>query len=74
MVRELLRNAAEKLKESETPMLDARVLLASAMEKENAAMIFDYPNEKQLSLFNSYIEKSASGMPVAYILGEKEFM
>jgi len=74
MVRELLRNAAEKLKESETPMLDARVLLASAMEKENAAMIFDYPNEKQLSLFNSYIEKRASGMPVAYILGEKEFM
>ena len=74
MVRELLKNAAEKLTKSESPMLDARVLLAKAMKKENAALIFEYPNEKEISLFNSFIEKRASGIPVAYILGEKEFM
>ncbi len=74
MVRELLKEAAQKLRKSDSPMLDARVLLAKAMEKENAALIFDMPNENQLALFNEYIEKRASGIPVAYILGEKEFM
>lgn len=74
MVRELLRNAAAKLNSSETPMLDARVLLAKAMNRENAALIFEYPDERELALFNSFIEKRASGLPVAYIIGEKEFM
>lgn len=74
MVRELLSRAAARLSKSETPMLDARVLLAKAMEKENAALIFEEPDEKQLALFNEYIQKRATGMPVAYILGEKEFM
>lgn len=74
MVSKLLKEAAEKLKKSESPMLDARVLLAKAMDRENSALIFDMPDEKQLALFNEYIKKRASGMPVAYILGEKEFM
>lgn len=74
MVRKLLKDAADRLKKSDTPMLDARVLLASAMGKADAALIFNMPDENELALFNSYIEKRESGMPVAYILGEKEFM
>lgn len=74
MVRRLLKDAAQKLLGSESPMLDARVLLAAAMNKSDAALIFEYPDEKQLTLFNEYIEKRAEGTPVAYILGEKEFM
>ena len=74
MVRQLLKDAAKKLINSEEPILDARVLLAAAMNKNDAALIFDYPDGMQLQLFNSYIEKRASGIPVAYILGEKEFM
>ena len=74
MVRELLKEAAQRLSKSESPMLDARVLLAKAMKKENAALIFDMPDKEQLALFNKYIEKRAGGIPVAYILGEKEFM
>ncbi len=74
MVRDLLKNAAEKLSESDSPMLDARVLLAAAMGKRDAALIFEYPKEDELALFNEYIEKRAEGIPVAYILGEKEFM
>jgi len=74
MVRNLLKEAAQKLSESESPMLDARVLLAAAMGKKDAALIFDMPDNAQLSLFNEYIEKRAEGIPVAYILGEKEFM
>lgn len=74
MVRELLSNAASQLKNSDTPMLDARVLLAKAMGKTNAALIFDMPSAEEVSVFNSFIEKRKAGMPVAYILGEKEFM
>ena len=74
MVRELLNNAAKKLASSETPLLDARVLLAKAMNRENAALIFDLPDDIQKKAFDTYIEQRAKGMPVAYILGEKEFM
>ena len=74
MVRELLNDAAKKLSGSETPLLDARVLLAKAMNKENAALIFESPDDVQKEAFNSYIEQRAKGVPVAYILGEKEFM
>lgn len=74
MVRELLNNAAKKLSFSETPLLDARILLAKAMNKENAALIFEEPDDVQKNTFNTYIEQRAKGVPVAYILGEKEFM
>lgn len=74
MVRELLKNAAMRLTNSETPMLDARVLLAKAMGIENAAMIFNPPNKMQIKTFEEYISRRQKGEPVAYILGEKEFM
>lgn len=74
MVRELLKNASERLSGSETPLLDARVLLAKAMNKQNASMIFSEPTEEELSIFESFIKKRQQGIPVAYILGEKEFM
>ena len=74
MVRELLKKAAEELSASDSPMLDAGVLLASVMNKSNAALIFDMPTEEEMKLFREYIEKRKQGVPVAYILGEKEFM
>ena len=74
MVREILSNASATLKNSDTPLLDARVLLAKAMGKSDAALIFDNPSEKELEVFYSYIKKRKSGMPIAYILGEREFM
>lgn len=74
MVRELLKKAAAELSQSDSPMLDAGVLLASVMHKSNAALIFDMPTEEELELFWEYIEKRKQGVPVAYILGEKEFM
>ncbi len=74
MVKELLKNAAECLETSESPLLDARVLLARAMGKSDAALIFEMPDDKQLGVFREYIQKRKQGVPVAYILGEKEFM
>lgn len=74
MVNELLRNAASRLKNSDTPLLDARVLLAKAMGVQNAAMIFNMPDCGQQRIFEEYISRREKGVPVAYILGEKEFM
>lgn len=74
MVNKLLRKAAEELKNSESPLLDARVLLANAMGIENAAMIFNMPDGSQKKVFDEYIMQRKTGKPVAYILGEKEFM
>ena len=74
MVRDILKAAAESLKNSDSPLLDARILLASAMGKEDAALIFEEPAKEQLKLFEGYIKERAKGIPVAYILGEKEFM
>ena len=74
MVRDIIRKAAEELTLSDSPMLDAGVLLASVMNKSSAALIFDMPNEEELKLFYEHVEKRKKGVPVAYILGEKEFM
>lgn len=74
MVRDILKKAAERLAFSDTPMLDARVLLASVAGKEDASLIFDTPDDDTLKIFEEYVEKRAMGVPVAYILGEKEFM
>ncbi len=74
MVRNILKDAAEKLKSCDTPLLDARILLAYAMEKRDPALIFEGPTKEQFELFESYIEERLKGVPVAYIVGEKEFM
>ncbi len=74
MVREILKKASERLLKSETPLLDARILLAYAMGKSDAALIFEAPDKNQLAVFEDFIKKRAEGVPVAYILGEKEFM
>ena len=74
MVREFLNKASKELSTSQTPMLDARVLLAHAMGKSDAALIFDMPDSEQTKLFKKYIEKRKKGVPVSYITGEKEFM
>lgn len=74
MVTDLLRKAARRLSGSSTPMLDARVLLAHCAEKDDAAMIFDMPSEDRLALFEECLARREKGEPVAYIIGEKEFM
>ncbi len=74
MVNKLLKDAAARLKKSDTPMLDARVLLSYAMGKERAELIFKEPTNEEKSLFDSYLLKREQGVPVAYIIGEKEFM
>ncbi|MBR1970298.1 MAG: peptide chain release factor N(5)-glutamine methyltransferase [Clostridia bacterium] len=74
MVRKILNEAAKKLTNSPTPLLDARVLLSKALNCENALVVFRDLTDKEISTFNEYIVKRMQGIPVSYITGEKEFM
>ena len=61
---------------SETPYLDAVLLLEKTLKRSRASL-FSYP-EMQLSVsqekkISSYIKRHLEGEPIAYILGEQEF-
>ncbi len=70
----VIQDAAKRLINSETPMLDARVLLAYAVKCADAALIFRDLTSEEKSLYDELIRRRAEGEPVAYIVGEKEFM
>lgn len=74
MVNDIIREAARRLTNSPEPLLDARVLLAHAARSKNAAMLFRDITPSERQTFEKYIEMRQSGIPVAYILNNKEFM
>ena len=61
---------------SETPRLDAELLLARAIDVTRS-YLFAHPDDEldhaAAERFRQAVEKRASGMPLAYITGEKEF-
>lgn len=61
----------------ESPRLDSEVLLSHVLQKERIYLYvhFDEPLQpEELASFKEMIKKRVSGLPVAYILGYKEFM
>ena len=61
----------------ESPRRDAEVLLAYLLQKERIYLYvhFDEPLERaELARFHEMVKKRVQRVPVAYILGEKEFM
>ncbi len=76
-VSELIGKAAEKLKNiSETPRLDAEILLAKALGTSRFELFTKYNESIDTGaekLFNSFLERRAAFEPVAYITNEKEF-
>lgn len=61
----------------ENPRLDAEVLLSHILRKERLYLYvhFDQPLEEQeLTAFRETVKKRAARLPVAYIMGVKEFM
>jgi release factor glutamine methyltransferase len=61
---------------SDSPTLDAEVLLAHALGSHRARLrshADEVPSEGQRTLYARLIERRASGEPVAYIVGYKEF-
>lgn len=63
-------------KTSDSPALDAEILLAYCLNK-NRSYLFTWPenkiDEKQLQCFNALIKKRLTDYPVAYLVGTKAF-
>jgi len=71
-----IRAAAVQLRQSATPLIDARVLMKHATGLDEAGLIAR--SEKTLApderkAFEGAVERRAAFEPVAYIVGEKEF-
>jgi release factor glutamine methyltransferase len=75
-VRDALREGAQALGDSGTPFLDASLLLAKAMGLGSAALYTAGPDEvggEELGRYRGFLGRRASGEPVAYIVGYREF-
>ncbi|MCG7495732.1 peptide chain release factor N(5)-glutamine methyltransferase [Vibrio sp. Of7-15] len=77
-IQDLLQNAMERLSESgsESPQLDAAVLLCHALDKPRSYLLTwpeKIPEPEQIDLFEKVLARRLQGEPVAYILGEREF-
>jgi len=75
-VRDALREGQAALAGSETPFLDASLLLADALSKDRSELLASGPDELDsgaAEAFRCRLAERARGVPVAYILGRKEF-
>ena len=73
---DIIRQGAAQLTNSDTPMLDARVLMMSASGFDTAGLIAagnDEPASAVCERFLIMIARRSKGEPIAYIVGEKEF-
>ncbi|MFO1371960.1 MAG: peptide chain release factor N(5)-glutamine methyltransferase [Candidatus Competibacteraceae bacterium] len=76
-LRDLLHNAVRQLTTiSDTPRLDAEVLLAAALDRPRS-YLRAWPEQilepEQAARFAVWLERRLAGEPVAYILGRREF-
>ncbi len=76
-IKEILEQAKEDLSfSSDTPLLDAEVLLAEALSVPRS-YLFAYPEHKvsfsQKKHFDRWVEQRKQKTPVAYLIGYKEF-
>lgn len=73
----LLKNAQARLTEiSDSPRLDAQLLLAHALDKPRSYLYAwpeRVPEHHQTHYFNELLERRLAGEPVAYILKRREF-
>ena len=58
---------------SDTPRLDAELLLAHALGITRERLLIDPPQGEMPPLFDALVERRASGEPVAYLVGRKGF-
>jgi len=72
----LLEKGEKALKQtSPTPRLDSEILLANILKMERIYFYTKeiFPNRKEVQEYNKDIKKRAEGMPIAYLIGSKEF-
>lgn len=69
-----LSRATEQLgKISDTPRLDAEVLMSAALGITRDRLLLNNPNGQAPDAFYEFIERRAKGEPVAYLTGQKAF-
>jgi len=78
-IGELVQKTSQffKAKGIEQPRLDAEVLLAHLLGIPRIQLYvrFDQPLEKsEVDRYREWVKKRSEGLPIAYVLGEKEFM
>jgi len=74
---ELIKCGKEKLKDSNTPQLDAEVILSYILNVDRVQLYVnrDLPiDEPVKNSFNRLIDRRVQGEPIAYITGTREFM
>lgn len=76
-IAQVLIEAVSQLKNnSDSPKLDAEILLAHSLQKARS-FLYSHPeyvlSEPEQQLFWEMIAKRATGMPIAYIVEQKEF-
>ncbi|MEA3012148.1 MAG: release factor glutamine methyltransferase [Sphingomonadales bacterium] len=72
-VREALAAAAARLTQSETPRLDAELLMAHALGVERDALLLRHLDEAVPGAFHALVERRLAHEPVAYIIGRRAF-
>lgn len=74
-IKQLLAEATDLL-DSESPRLDAEVLLAHALQQPRSHLLA-WPEKRltaaQLATFRQLLQGRCNGQPVAYLTGEREF-
>lgn len=75
-IQTALRTAAHQLSDSSTAPLDAEVLLAYVLQK-NRTFLYTHPesslSRQQIEDYKALIMKRRTGVPVAYLTGQREF-
>ena len=76
IIRDALKEGSLRLNESETPWLDASLLLAYVMGCRREKILASYPDVIKDEVYTSFmklIDQRQAGFPVAYLTGSKEF-
>jgi release factor glutamine methyltransferase len=71
--RDALSAAAARLADSETPRLDAELLMAHAMGMEREELLLSRLDDPTPSGFEALVVRREKGEPMAYILGRRAF-
>lgn len=75
-IDELLRWAAQQLAAGESPAVDARVLLAAALDRD-LTYLMTWPerelDDPQCEQFRAWVAQRAKGRPVAHLVGYRDF-
>ncbi|MFT4025719.1 MAG: peptide chain release factor N(5)-glutamine methyltransferase [Novosphingobium sp.] len=73
-IAQALRAASESLSvTSDTPRLDAELLMAHAMRKSRSELLLRHMADTPPAAFASFVERRLAHEPVAYIVGRQEF-